>query len=104
VELQADEIRAIVGSKEHPIWIFTTIDVWSRALACDRRRETKLPKHARFQDLARRMNLESVPLIVTDGFQLYKKVVRRVFGPACLYGQIIRRVGTIASSRSSEEP
>jgi transposase-like protein len=24
-ELQADEIRGIVGSKEHPIWIFTTI-------------------------------------------------------------------------------
>jgi transposase-like protein len=29
-ELQADEIRTIVGSNEHPIWIFTTIDVWSR--------------------------------------------------------------------------
>ena len=29
-ELQADEIRTIVGSKKHPIWIFTTIDVWSR--------------------------------------------------------------------------
>jgi hypothetical protein len=28
--LQADEIRTIVGSKKHPIWIFTTIDVWSR--------------------------------------------------------------------------
>ena len=24
-ELQADEIRTIVGSKEHPIWIFTTL-------------------------------------------------------------------------------
>jgi hypothetical protein len=31
------------------------------------------------------MNLESVPLIVTDGFQFYKKVVRRVFGPACAW-------------------
>jgi hypothetical protein len=29
-ELQADETRTIVGSKEHPIWIFTAIDVWSR--------------------------------------------------------------------------
>src|SRR5262245_53038728 len=29
-ELQADEIRTIVGCKEQPIWIFTTIDVWSR--------------------------------------------------------------------------
>jgi len=30
VELQADEIRAIVGSKEQPIWVFVVIDVWSR--------------------------------------------------------------------------
>jgi hypothetical protein len=29
-ELQADEIPTIDGSKEHPIWIFTTIDVGSR--------------------------------------------------------------------------
>ena len=29
-ELQADEMRTIVRDKEHPIWVFTTIDVWSR--------------------------------------------------------------------------
>jgi transposase-like protein/IS1 family transposase len=90
-ELQADEIRTIVGSKEHPIWIFTAIDVWSRlwpATVVGRRsyRNTL----ALFQDVASRMNLENVPLIVTDGFQFYKKVVRRVFGPACLYGQVIK--------------
>src|SRR5262245_30016928 len=83
VELQADEIRAIVGSKEHPIWIFTTIDVWSRlwpATVVGRRsyRNTL----ALFQDLASRMNLDSVPLAVTDGFQFYKPVLRRLFGPA----------------------
>jgi transposase InsO family protein len=36
------------------------------------------------------MNLERVPLIATDGFQFYKRVVRRFFGPACLYGQVIK--------------
>jgi hypothetical protein len=36
------------------------------------------------------MNLERVPLIATDGFQFYKRVVRRVFGPVCLYGQVIK--------------
>jgi IS1 family transposase len=36
------------------------------------------------------MNLERAPLVATDGFQFYKKVVRRVFGPACLYGQVIK--------------
>jgi IS1 family transposase len=36
------------------------------------------------------MNLERVSLIVTDGFQFYKRVVRRIWGPACLYGQVIK--------------
>jgi transposase-like protein/IS1 family transposase len=90
-ELQADEIRTIVGSKEHPIWIFTTIDVWSRlwpATVVGRRsyRNTL----ALFQDVAGRMKLERVPLITTDGFEFYKRVVRRIFGPACLYGQVIK--------------
>jgi len=30
MELQADEIKTIVGSKEAPIWIFAVIEVWSR--------------------------------------------------------------------------
>jgi len=29
-ELQADEMRAIVGDKEQSIWIFAVMDVWSR--------------------------------------------------------------------------
>ncbi len=36
------------------------------------------------------MNLERVPLIATDGFEFYKRVVRRILGPACLYGQVIK--------------
>jgi hypothetical protein len=36
------------------------------------------------------MNLGGVPLIATDGFDFYRKVVRRVFGPACLYGRVIK--------------
>jgi IS1 family transposase len=90
-ELQADEIRTVVGNKKHPIWIFTTIDVWSRlwpATVAGRRsyRNTL----ALFQDLASRMNLERVPLIATDGFGFYKGVVRRILGRACLYGQVIK--------------
>ncbi len=30
------------------------------------------------------------PLIVTDGFDYYEKVVRRLFGIVCLYGQVIK--------------
>ena len=36
------------------------------------------------------MNLGRFPLIATDGFEFYEKVVRRVFGPACLYGQVVK--------------
>jgi IS1 family transposase len=36
------------------------------------------------------MNFEGAPLIATDGFEFYNKVIRRVFGPACLYGQVIK--------------
>ena len=90
-ELQADEMRTIVRDKEHPIWIFTTIDVWSRlwpSTVVGRRsyRNTL----ALFQDVVSRMNLERAPLIATDGFNFYRKVVRRLFGPACLYGQVIK--------------
>jgi hypothetical protein len=36
------------------------------------------------------MKLERVPVIVTDGFEFYKRVVPRILGPACLYGQVIK--------------
>src|SRR5262249_8782442 len=31
-----------------------------------------------------------VPLITTDGFKFYERVMGRVFGPACVYGQVIK--------------
>jgi transposase-like protein/IS1 family transposase len=90
-ELQADEIRTIIHDKEQPIWIFATIEVWSRlwpATVVGRRsyRNTL----SIFRDIFSRTNLERVPLIATDGFTFYAKVIRRVFGPACLYGQVIK--------------
>ena len=36
------------------------------------------------------MNLEVTPLITTDGFKFYERVIWRVFGPACVYGQVIK--------------
>jgi len=33
--------------------------------------------------------VERLPSIVTDGFDFYEKVVRRVFGPSALYGQVL---------------
>ncbi len=36
------------------------------------------------------MDFQRLPLIVTDGFNFYEKVVRRVFGPASLYAQVLK--------------
>ena len=81
----------MVGSKEQPIWIFVSIDVWSRlwpSTVVGRRsyRNTL----GLFRDVSSRMKLERIPLITTDGFEFYNHVVRRVFGAACLYGQVIK--------------
>ena len=91
VELQADEIKTIVGSKEEPIWIFAVIEVWSRFWP-----STVVGKRSYqntfsvFRNLSSRMILEQIPLVVKDGFGFYEKVVRRVFGSACLYGWVIK--------------
>ena len=37
------------------------------------------------------MKLEDIPLIATDGFEFYEKVIAQVFGPACVYGQVIKK-------------
>ena len=91
VELQADEIKTIVGNKEQPMWIFAVIEVWSRfwpsTVVGKRSYQNTL---ALFRNVSSRMILEQIPLIVTDGFGFYEKVVRRLFGPACLYGRVIK--------------
>jgi len=91
VEVQADEIKTIVGGKEQAIWVFTVIDVWSRlwpsTVVGKRSYQNTL---SLFRDLSSRMNLEQIPLVVTDGFGFYEKVIGRVFGPASLYGQVIK--------------
>ena len=90
-ELQADEIRTFVGNKKTPSWVFVTIEVWSRLWPSTvTGRRSHRNTHALFRDLSRRMNFERLPLIVTDGFEFYQKVIRRFFGPACLYGQVLK--------------
>jgi len=90
-ELQADEIRTTVGRKDQPIWIFAVVEVWSRlwpSTVVGRRsyRNTL----SLFRDVSNRMSFKRFPLIATDGFEFYHKVIRRIFGPACLYGQVIK--------------
>ena len=90
-ELQADEIRSFAGSKDRPTWVLVAIEVWSRLWpsTVDGRRSYRNTL-ALVRDIANRMDLARLPLIVTDGFYFYEKVTRRVFGPACLYGQVLK--------------
>jgi transposase-like protein/IS1 family transposase len=91
-ELQADEICAMVGGKDQPsVWIFAAIEVWSRLWP-----STVVGKRSYrntltlFRDVCARNIGNKVPLIATDGFKFYRQVVRRLFGAACLYGQVIK--------------
>ena len=90
-ELQADEIRSFVGSRTRPAWIFVAVEVrsrlWPSTVTGRRSYRSTL---ALFRDVAHRMDSAGVPLIVTDGFASYEKVVRRVFGAAALYGQVLK--------------
>jgi len=90
-ELQADEIRTIIGNKKQGIWVFVVIEVWSRfwpsTVVGKRCYQNTLSV---FRNLSSRMNLEQIPLIITDGFKFYERVIGRVFGLACVYGQVIK--------------
>ena len=71
--------------------VFVTIEVWSRLWPSTvTGRRSYRNTHALFRDLSKRMNFGRLPLIVTDGFEFYQKVIRRFFGPACLYGQVLK--------------
>jgi hypothetical protein len=67
------------------------IDVWSRLWP-----STVVGKRSYrntldlFRDVSNRMNLEITPFITTDGFKFYERVIGRVLGPACCYGQVIK--------------
>jgi len=91
IELQADEIRTFAPEKTHPTWIFTTMAVCSRlwvstVVGCRRYRNTRVF----LIDTLARSIIVGTPLLATDGFKFYARVIRRLFGPACNYGQVIK--------------
>ena len=90
-ELQADEIRSFTSNKKRQTWVFVAIEVWSRLWASTVvGRRSYRNTLALLGDVSNRMDFGRLPLIVTDGFDFYERVVRRVFGPACLYGQVLK--------------
>src|SRR5215467_7184873 len=90
-ELQADEIRTITQGKQRPIWIFAAIEVWSRLWSSTVvGRRSYQNTLVLFRNIAERANQKDIPLITTDGFEFYERVIGQVFGPGCVYGQVIK--------------
>ena len=90
-ELQADEIRTFLQSKDQAIWIFAAVEVRSRlwpAAVIGRRSYRNTRRLIR--DVAHSARFNGPPFITTDGFQYYGAVIHRLFGPACLHGQVTK--------------
>jgi IS1 family transposase len=89
--LQADEIRTIVGGKEQTVCIFNAFEVWSRigASTVVGRRNYRNTR-ALLRDVRDRSRRDNGSLIVTDGFEFYRRVIQENFGPTCPYGQVIK--------------
>ena len=89
-EFQADEIRAFVGEKEEVVWIFAGMEVCTRlwpGTVVGRRSYRNTLELLRI--VVNRSKSSEKPLIVTDGFEFYGRVVRKVFGRNCLYAQVL---------------
>lgn len=88
---QADEIRTFIKTKSQAIWIITLIEVRARlwpSYIIGKRNYKNIRRL--FQDTLVKSEMNSEPLITTDGFRLYARVIKRLFGCSCVYGQVIK--------------
>jgi IS1 family transposase len=91
IELQADEIRTFAPAKARPTCVFTSMEVCSRfwvSTVVGRRSYRKT--HSLISDTLARGIIVGIPLIATDGFKFYTRVIGRLFGAACVYGQVVK--------------
>ena len=91
IELQADELCTFIGRKSNIIWLFATIEVSSRVWAGSvLGRRSDRNARAVINHVVRRGRVVGCSLIATDGFEYYLGAVARLFGPACVYGQVLK--------------
>lgn len=90
VEVQLDELNSHGAGEGDPDWVFGGIEVWSRAwLATRVSRRTLRSTLVFVRKLRARLRLILEPVLVTsDAFKYYLPVLRRVFGPSCVYVQV----------------
>ena len=89
IELQADEIRTFILRKKCPVWVFLSIEVWSRlwpSTVIGRRSYRNA--RALMAETAHRGQFER-PALITR-LCIHRPVIARLFGYACLYGQVIK--------------
>ena len=91
IELQADELCTFIGNKSTTLWLFATVEVWSRLWASSvlGRRSSRNAK-AVLNDVLLRGRVVGCPLIATDGFEYYRGAIVDLFGSACVYGQVLK--------------
>ena len=91
IELQADELCTFIGHKSKTIWLFATIEVSSRLWAGSLLgRRSDRNARAVIHDVIRRGRVVGSPLIATDGIEYYLGAIERLFGSACVYGQVLK--------------
>ena len=82
---------AFAPGKSRPAWVFTSMEVCSRVwVSTVVGRRSYRNTHALINDTLARSTIVELPLIATDGFKFYARVIRRLFGAACIYGQVVK--------------
>ena len=91
-ELQADEIRTFIQNKRYVIWLYTTMDVWSRLWISTKVGDRKeYHVKAVISDTLQRGKIKHRFLFTTDGFKPYYSVIRELLHDRCVYGQVIKK-------------
>ena len=82
---------AVIGNKSRATWLCAAIEVCSRLWAGSvLGRRASRNATAVLNDVILRGRVVGFPLIATDGFEYYVGVIERLFGSACVYGQVLK--------------
>ena len=91
LELQADELCTFIGNKSRATWWCAAIAVCSRLWAGSvLGRRSSRNATAVLNDVILRGRVVGFPLIATEGFEYDVGVSERLFGSACVYGQVLK--------------